>query len=392
MALLKQKLSEFFSKNKQKLTHAEITICMGNEGCDLDSFISSLIVSYAENFIHVVPMKKEVFVTKGEIMYICNNFGININQLIFLERPMGVFSKNARIVGTNFKIDDTIVQTHDKDINLVLTDHNQPLEEFRDKNVEMIIDHHILQNNIQNAKRIYIDTDVGSATTLVSKYLGHDLSKKMHCFNINSYKTKDRDVQMLCAQLAHLLIIPIIVDTNFLTKRTSLFDFLEYKKLKKISAISKNKLKKEYKIIKKARKNDHNFETKLILQKDFKKYYSLDYTFGMSVIKYKFEKWIDRESNKIKGLDKNKTGLSLYLELQSFKDDMGLDFFCVSTKMKGERTIILIDFPYIKHLQKNIVMHKFEFKGMFYYKIDVKMTRKMLVPMILDILNKNKNN
>lgn len=392
MPLLKQKLSEFFLKNKQKLTHSQITICMGNEGCDLDSFISSLIVSYAENFIHVVPMRKEVFVTKGEIMYICTTFGIDINQLIFLERPIGVFSKTARIVGTNFLIGDTVIQTHDKDINLVLTDHNQPLDELRDKNIEMIIDHHVLQNNIHNAKRIYIDTDVGSATTLVSKYLGHDLSKKMHCFNLDTVKMKDRDTQMLCAQLAHLLIIPIIIDTNFLTKRTSLFDFFEYQKLKKISALPKQKLKKEYATIKKARKNDHIYETKLILQKDFKKYYSTDYTFGMSVIKYKFDKWITRESNKIKGLDENRSGLSLFLELQSFKDYMGLDFFIVSTKMKGERTIIFIDFPFIKHLQNNIVMHKTEFKGMVYFKIDVKMTRKILVPKILEILNKNKTN
>lgn len=391
MTLLKEKLESFFIRNKQKITHAQITICMGNEACDLDSFISSLVVSYAENIIHVVPMRKEVFLTKGELVYVCNKFKIDIENLIFLERPLGMFSDNARKIGTYFLVDNEMYSLQDKEVKLVLTDHNQPMDELSDCEIEMIIDHHFLSTSISNAKRIYIDIDVGSATTLVSKYLGRDLSKKIHCFSIKTDLRKERDVTMLCAQLANLLLIPIIIDTKFLKKRTSAFDFFQYKKLKKISCLKKKELKTEYKAIKRARRNDHIFDTRLILQKDFKRYISDDYSFGMSVIKYKFDKWIDRESSKISGLDVNKSGMALYLQLQSFKEDMGLDFYFVSTKIKNVRTLIIIDFPFIKDLLNIDGIKKMEYKGLTYYKIEVKMTRKIFIPKILEIMNRHSN-
>lgn len=391
MTLLKEKLESFFIKNKQKILHAQITICLGNEACDLDSFISSLVVAYAENIIHVVPMKKEVFLTKGELIYVCEKFKIDIENLIFLERPLGSFSESARRIGTYFLVDNNIHSLQDKEIKLVLTDHNQPMAELSDCEIEMIIDHHFLSNSISNAKRIYVDIDVGSATTLVSKYLGRDLSKKIHCFNIKTNLKKERDVTMLCAQLAKLLLIPILIDTKFLKKRTSAFDFFQYKKLKKISCLKKKELKFECKAIKKARKNDHLFETHLILQKDFKKYNLDDYTFGMSVIKYKFDKWIDRESAKISGLDPDKSGMALYLQLQSFKEDMGLDFYFVATKINQIRTLIIIDFPFIKDLLNVEGIKKMDYKGLTYYKIDVKMTRKIFIPKILEIMVRHSN-
>lgn len=391
MTLLKEKLETFFIRNKYKITHAQITICMGNEACDLDSFISSLVVSYAENIIHVVPMRKEVFLTKGELVYVCDKFKINIDDLIFLERPIGLFSGNARKIGTYFLVNNEMYPIQNKEIKLVLTDHNQPMEELSDCEIEMIIDHHFLSNSISNAKRIYIDIDVGSATTLVSKYLGRDLSKKIHCFSRKAVSKKDRDVTMLCAQLANLLLIPIIIDTKFLKKRTSAFDFFQYKKLKKISCLKKKELKKEYKAIKKARRNDHLFDTRLILQKDFKRYNSNEYSFGMSVIKYQFDKWIDRESSKINGLDSNKLGMALYLQLQAFKDDMGLDFYFVSTKIKNVRTLIIIDFPFIRDLLTIDGIKKMEYKGLNYYKIDVKTTRKIFIPIVIEIINRHSN-
>ncbi|KAK6089849.1 hypothetical protein P3W45_001197 [Vairimorpha bombi] len=387
MTLLKEKLETFLIRNKQKITHAQITICMGNEACDLDSFISSLVVSYAENIIHVVPMRKEVFLTKGDLVYVCDKFKIDVDNLIFLERPLGLFSENARKIGTHFLVNNEMYSLQDKEIKLVLTDHNQPMDELSDCEIEMIIDHHFLSNSISNAKRIYIDIDVGSATTLVSKYLGRDLSKKIHCFSRKTVLKKERDVTMLCAQLANLLLIPIIIDTKFLKKRTSAFDFFQYRKLKKISCLKKKELKKEYKAIKKARRNDHIFDTRLILQKDFKRYTLNDYSFGMSVIKYKFDKWIDRESSKISGLDANKLGMALYLQLQSFKEDMGLDFYFVSTKIKNVRTLIIIDFPFIKDLLNIDGIKKMEYKGLTYYKIEVKMTRKIFIPKVIEIMN-----
>ncbi|KAF9764656.1 Exopolyphosphatase [Nosema granulosis] len=389
MKILEEKLKSFFAKNGKKITHGEFTICMGNEACDLDSFISSLIVAYAENIIHVVPMRKDVFLTKGELTYLCKKFGIDPNDLIYLERPTGNFTPAARKVGTYFLYKDEVYSIHDKQIKLVLTDHNEPIEELADCEIEMVIDHHRLANNISTSKRIYIDIDVGSATTLISKYLGDDLTKKVHCFTEVSSLKKDKKRELLCAQLAHLLIIPILIDTNFLRKRTSLFDYIEYRKLKKISGMKKKELKHEYKEIRKARKNDSHFDTNLILQKDFKRFKHKGYSFGASTIKYNFEDWIDREASKIAGLDKNKLGMALFLELESFKNEQGLDFYYVATKIKGVRCMIILDFPFIKELVADLDIKKTDYKGMAYYKMDPKITRKVMVPKIMNIINKH---
>lgn len=389
MTILEEKLKSFFAKNGRKVSQGEFTICMGNEGCDLDSFISSLIVAYAENIIHVVPMRKDVFMAKGELMYVCTKFGIDPDDLVYLERPNGNFTPAARKIGTYLLYKGEVYSIHDKQIKLVLTDHNEPMEELSDCEIEMVIDHHRLSNNISTSNRIYIDIDVGSSTTLISKYLGDDLTKKVHCFTEMKSVKRDRNRELLCGQLAHLLLIPILIDTNFLRKRTSLFDYIEYKKLKKISGMKKKELKHEYKEIKKARRNDSKFETSLILQKDFKKYKCHGYTFGASTIKYKFENWIDREASKIGGLDKNKLGMALFLELESFKNEQGLDFYYVATKIKGVRNMILLDFPFIKELVDETKIKKTEYKGMVYYKMDPKLTRKVIVPKIMDIIKRH---
>ena len=388
MLVLKESLATFFAKNKKKITSQKITICLGNEGCDLDSFISSLIVSYTEDHIFVVNMRKDVFISKGDLMFVCDKFGICVNDLIFLEKPQGIFSSEAKKIGTYFLVDNEKYFINDKEVTIIITDHNEPIEELRDCELEMIIDHHIITNNISSAKRIYIDIDVGSATTLVSKYLAHDLSKKLHCF----VKKIKKNRSILCAQIASLLIIPILLDTNFLKKRVGAFDILEYRKLKKISCLKKKELKQTYKSIKKARYNDHLFDTSIILQKDLKTYNSADYIFGMSVIKYKFEDWIDRETKDITGLEKDKEGIALLCKLQAFKEKMGLDFYFVSTKIKGVRTIIILDFPFLKNLMNEMKMHKIEYKGLIYFKIDIKFTRKIFIPKIIDMLLKNCKN
>lgn len=71
---------------------------------------------------------------------------------------------------------------------------------------------------------------------------------------------------------------------------------------------------------------------------------------------------------------------------------MGLDFYFVSTKIKGVRTIIILDFPFLKNLMNEMKMHKIEYKGLIYFKIDIKLTRKIFIPKIIDMLLKNCKN
>ncbi|ELQ76756.1 Exopolyphosphatase [Trachipleistophora hominis] len=82
---------KFLKENKKKITHSELKIALGNEGCDLDSFLGSLVLAYSQNVVHVVNMRKKVFKCKGELMWVCKHLKISVDDLIFLERPMGNF-------------------------------------------------------------------------------------------------------------------------------------------------------------------------------------------------------------------------------------------------------------------------------------------------------------
>lgn len=392
MAPFSESLKVFLDLNKEKISHGEIRISMGNEACDLDSFISSLVVAYAENAIHVVNMERDVFKAKGEMVWVCDKFGIDIDDLIFFSRPTAHFSPKARKIGAYFDAADGKHSISEKRIMLLLTDHNKPVEEFDDCEIELIIDHHVLSHNISFAKRVYIDLDVGSATTLVSKYLGKDLTSKSHCALSHRGKnglSSDENRNALCASFAVLLLIPILADTGFLRKRTSEFDISEYKRLKAIARVTERELKGIIKALKHARRNDHEHETNLILQKDFKRFQYRNYSFGGSTVKYPFEEWADREGGKISGVSGDNIGMALMLQLESFRKRMGLDFFFVGTKNKGIRNIIFVNFPFIRSLVKRKKLKSIEYKGLEYYDADKKLTRKILVPVILDIINKH---
>lgn len=392
MIMLKERLALFFKLNKERISHGELRIAIGNEACDLDSFISSLVVAYAEDAVHVVNMKKDVFMAKGEMVWVCNEFGIDIDDLIFFERPTAHFTPRARKIGAYFDSGGMEHSLAGKRIKLLLTDHNDPVDELRDSEVELIIDHHVLSNHISSAKRIYIDLDVGSATTLVSKYLGEDLTKKNHCAAkakgkaMSSLRAAEED---LCESFARLLLIPILMDTGFLKKRTSAFDVSEYRKLKRIAGVKKEELKKTVRSLRHARKNDDKYETGLVLQKDFKRFHHKDFSFGGSTVKYPFEKWVDREGEGVTGVSKENVGMILKLQIESFRKCMGLDFFFVATKNKGVRNIIFVNFPFMKSLVSRDKLKCVEYKGLEYYDTSKKLTRKILVPEIMKIINKH---
>lgn len=380
MSAIKKRIKEYLQSNQMSIKESDITIVLGNEGMDLDSFVSSLIVGFAEKYIHVVNMKKEIFLAKGDIVYFLKEFNIDPDDLIYLERPLGEMKKEVRQVGSYFLVNTEVVPFRQKQIKLCLTDHNEQVNELQNYEIVTIIDHHRLEHTVADAKRIYIDIDVGSATTLVAKYLGEDLSKKHHCKDDPSNKDPEKD--NLCVSIAKMLLIPILIDTKFLKRRTSIFDHIEYKRLKKKASVKKKDLKILLKKIKKERRNDHKLPTEIILQKDFKQFEIENITFGMSTIKYKFEDWIEREGKGIKGIDPEKIGIALHLELDEFRKKAGLDFLLVGCKMNKKRHFIVTNFPWIDMFAKQKQLKKIEFRGLDFYAAPVEMSRKIIAPEI----------
>lgn len=372
MGFLKEKrakdLETFLHGNKRRIGHSEVDIAIGNEGCDLDSFLGSLALAYSQNVVHVVNMKKVVFQSKGELVLACKYLKINIDDLIFLERPMGNFSPRVRRAGTYFLVDKEKIALEGKKIQLYITDHNKPVVELSHCEIAMVIDHHSLEKNIKTTKKIYIDIDVGSAATLVSKYMGSEIDNR----------------------LAMILLIPIVVDTKYLKERTSKFDREEYRKLKKITGIKKKELKKIGKALKDARRNDKTQSTEIILQKDLKVYEYEGYRFGNSTIKYDFEKWIDREGSKVKGIEKEKLGLILQMRLEEFAKDCAFDFYFVGCKMNKQRHFISINYPHIRKLARDYRFQELHYRGFTYYKVPVEFSRKIFMPIVLRSLEHNK--
>ncbi|KAM0678944.1 Exopolyphosphatase [Binucleata daphniae] len=386
MSAIKTRLTEYFNNNKREIKNSEFTIVIGNQGMDLDSFVSSLIVGFAEKFVHVVNMKKEIFMSKGDLMYLLKMFDIDPNDLIYLERPLGSIEADKKIIGSFFLVDNEMVPFKDKNIKLCLTDHNEPVKELQTFETITIIDHHRLDHTVANAKIIYIDIDVGSATTLVAKYLGDDLSRKHHCKE--DLNNRDPEKDTLCVSIAKLLLIPIIIDTKFLKNRTSVFDQIEYKRLKKKANIKKKELKKIRKTIKVEKLNDHTQETEVILQKDLKEYIVDNIKFGMATIKYRFEDWIEREGKDVKGIQNDKIGIILYSQLNEFRKKAKLDFFFVGCKMNKKRNFIVVNFPWIDMFSIDHQMKKVEHKGLEFYSVPIELSRKIIAPKVREFLIK----
>lgn len=369
----------FLDECKLRIKQSEVTICLGSEACDPDSFVCSLILSIHENVIPVVNMTRKVFESKGDLQYLCSIFNISNDDLIFLERPKGSFSLQARILGSCFRVEDESYKLEGKKIKLMLVDHHRPVEELQHLEIDMIIDHHLLSEASLKARRIYIDIDAGSCCTLLSKFVGHSLMTRKHSKNA-FFNDKSQ-----CRNVAKMLSIPILLDTNRFKKVTSHFDRGEFRKLIKIAGVEKKDIKKIVKRIKKVRLNDSKLDNETILLKDFKKFHKDDVVFGYSTVKYRYEDWIDRET---KGSDKKNSGILFETELNEFRRDYGLDFLLVNRKKKDERFLIMVNCPFEKKLATSQGFEPMEYKGVKFYSVSPEKTRKILAPIIKDMIHK----
>lgn len=376
---------DFFNLNKEKIKNQDITICIGNEACDVDSFISSLITAIHEQVIHVICMSREVFMSKGDVGFVLKYFNIDPDDLIYLEKPIGNFSLEARKVGTKFNIyksvnnKNVLVDSYkliDKNIKLIIVDHNEPIIELNDCQMDLIIDHHALSKDSIKARRIYIDLDVGSCSTLISKYIGHSL------INNTANKHKAFESKDFVSCVAKLLLVPIILDTSNFTRRASHFDIGEFEKLLHAANTTRHELKKIRKGIRKNRLNDMNLPNDIIMQKDFKIYHHRGLTFGCATVKYPVEDWIDRE-----GKGKN-AGEHLETYFNNFRRNFGLDFLFINRKKRDKRYLIINNCTFEKILVQENDFKEVSYKGLIYYSINVALSRKIMMPIVQKTIDK----
>lgn len=372
-------IHKYIKECKERIKDQNITICLGSEACDLDSFVCSIILSIHENAIPVINMKREIFEAKNELTTICEVFNLNINDLIFLEKLRNSNSHKPEIY---FRTDSEDYQVKNKNIKLMLVDHHKPIEELSNFQMDTIIDHHTVTNPVVSARRIYIDTDAGSCCTLISKFVGHSLGTKK-----NKKNESFENIEM-CTQMAKMLSIPIYFDTNKFKKVTSHFDRAEFRKLIKIAKTNEASIRELVQILKKARKNDDQLDTKIILQKDFKIFECNGIAFGYATVKYSFKKWIEREAANLNEGMKEKQGLILHRQFDSFRKENNLDFLLINSKVGSKRLLAFVNCPIEKSLAQNEDFSIQNYKEFQFYEIPMYKTRKILTPLIIGMLDK----
>lgn len=375
------KIKSFLKSCKKKLSSSELTLCMGNEACDTDSFVSSLVTAIHEKAVFVINMSRKIVEFKGDIVYLCKYIGITLDDLIFIEKPAGTFSHRARKLGTFLKAGNEEFYLNGKNVSLILVDHHRPIIELDDRPIELIIDHHMLSAPSLISKRVYVDIDIGSCATLVSKFVGHSLFKKKY------NKHSDFESKTFCSNIARLLTIPIILDTHNFTKVTSHFDKGEFKRLKKLANIKKKEVVKVANDLRKARKDDKNLDNEIILRKDMKRFEYHGFVFTVSTIKYKFEKWVDREAKKAGKENSKDGGQILEMYLHQFRKENGCDFVCVNKKEGEKRYFAMVCCPFERILVEKNNFIPLNYKTFSYYEIDVRLSRKLLIPKIKEIID-----
>jgi len=151
-----QSLQEYLLSAKNNISTSQLVI-LGNEAADLDSMASSIAYGYLRQqitpdltAIPVMPIPRADFVLRTEAVYIFNEAGINMNDVVFMDEVnLATLLENAKIV---------------------LVDHNKiavTLENYCDK-ITGVVDHH-------KDEGLYLDaipriiTTIGSTTSLVAQ-------------------------------------------------------------------------------------------------------------------------------------------------------------------------------------------------------------------------------
>jgi exopolyphosphatase len=151
-----QSLQEYIISAKNNIATSQLVI-LGNEAADLDSMASSIAYGYLcqqitpeRTILPVMPIPRADFVLRTEAVYVFNEAGINIDDVVFMDE-------------VNL---DTVLES----ANIVLVDHNKiavNLEKYGHK-ITGVVDHH-------KDEGLYLDaipriiTTIGSTTSLVAQ-------------------------------------------------------------------------------------------------------------------------------------------------------------------------------------------------------------------------------
>jgi len=214
-------MNEFLKKTKNDLSKIDqkkvIHIVMGNESCDLDSCISSIVYAYLLNIskcesedcivIPILNTSRSLLKLKSEVLY-------------WIQRVLNL-TGDSLICKDDLDL-TKLRKSKDQQILITLVDHNfnEELEKLG-KLIE-IIDHHQLSVNRSNDVRTEIETTVGSCCTLVAR-------RYLNFCKENQLKIDE--------QISLFLYGPIILDSICFSEEARRFNELDIEMAKQLESL-----------------------------------------------------------------------------------------------------------------------------------------------------------
>ena len=355
---------------------------IGNETCDLDSVLSSYILSISKNIesnlydlngninnsIHkiyypVINCKKEELNYRFEVKYILNNY--NINSDLFYYITDNEFLENNLL---------------DKKIKIILVDTSKLNKKYSylNKYVIDIYDHHPLNEiNYQNIKNINIKYPLGSCITLIllENFFNSGIPKKFIS-------------EKIC-------VAPILIDTDNFADYYYKNKWIDLDKVvfNKISNFDLNEQNKFYEILHKEKfsiENNLNLGADILLKKDMKIFdwsWNKLYWSHLHINYYKFE-------------ERFKLDFVIKTILDIIKDDQY--FYVISSQIEENiRVFILFDFEkkikentFESDLKNKLGEKMLSFKKkekdnhlMLFIEVNNEVNRKNGEPILKEILN-----
>ncbi|XP_067132645.1 exopolyphosphatase PRUNE1 [Centruroides vittatus] len=242
-------METFLNSSKKNLTILDqlkqVHVVLGNEACDLDSVVSTLVTAYLFQNLNlafgiivfpVINVPREDLRIRTEVTYFLTKLNIPLDLLIC-------------------KDEFDFERLHnDGNLSVILVDHNvlAPSDSFLEMSVIRIIDHHVQENIVKDKYDVTIEL-VGSCATLVAE------------------KVFEKLPDILDTQIAMLLYGTIIFDTVCLNENAKRVTSKDMEIASKLESLLKDVNKEEiFQEIKKAKFDVSDLTFDELLRKDLK--------------------------------------------------------------------------------------------------------------------------
>jgi inorganic pyrophosphatase/exopolyphosphatase len=366
----------------------EIHFILNNSSCDMDSFISSILLSIAKNFseekeiISLNDKEKQIFIPimnckrgdlkfRLDIAYMMNKFKIDEEILFYInDKEIQEIFENHKALKIEFHI--------------ILVDHNkldQNLNYLSEK-VEEIYDHHFDSNNGIDYKNLIsknLKFPLGSCTTLI--LLDFFISNK----NISDNLKKVCDIDTL------FYLTAILQDTNNFSQNfyKSIWvdlDYFVFKTIIEKENIPLKNIDEYYKELidsKYDEKANLNLGVENLMNKDKKKFKWGDFTASWSSLQISLKSIIERF-----GWDELIQFFEKARLKQNFKNERLNFIITLSTINKEIKKIkVLVIYDYDKIIVNNLEKFKdylIKIKGSKIKEIKIKKKNEKVIKVYLD--------